>query len=124
MIEVVAAVVINEKNQVLLASRPSDKPPCGWEFPGGKVEPGETIFEALKRELREELAWETTPEKELYSLSDGKILLHFIQTSADIDSIPKPCENQEIKWVDLSSDIPDGLLKNDHIFWKFLTSGK
>ena len=78
----------------------------------------------MKRELREELAWETTPEKELYSLSDGKILLHFIQTSADIDSIPKPCENQEIKWVDLSSDIPDGLLKNDHIFWKFLTSGK
>ena len=53
-IEVVAAVIRRE-GKVLLASRPVDKPPAGWEFPGGKVEPGETPEEALRREIREEL---------------------------------------------------------------------
>lgn len=123
MIDVAAAVIINDRNQVLLASRPADKPPYGWEFPGGKVEIGETLFEALQRELREELNWETVAEKELYTLTDGKICLHFIQ-ARPISGTPCPCENQQIKWVELSPEVPDDLLKNDHIFWKFLTSEK
>ena len=51
----VAAAVIREAGKVLLASRPAGKPPAGWEFPGGKIEPGETPAEALCRELEEEL---------------------------------------------------------------------
>ncbi len=58
-IEVVAAVIINESGQFLLAQRPTDKVYAGyWEFPGGKVEPGETAADALKRELHEELGIE------------------------------------------------------------------
>jgi 8-oxo-dGTP diphosphatase len=55
-IEVAAAVIVNSAGQFLLAQRPADKVYAGyWEFPGGKVEPGETAVVALRRELHEEL---------------------------------------------------------------------
>ena len=58
-VEVVAAVLINKSGQFLLAQRPADKVYAGyWEFPGGKVEPGEAAADALKRELHEELGIE------------------------------------------------------------------
>jgi len=53
---VAAVALIDAENRVLLARRPEGKPLAGlWEFPGGKVAPGETPEEALIRELREEL---------------------------------------------------------------------
>ncbi|NBX03813.1 MAG: (deoxy)nucleoside triphosphate pyrophosphohydrolase [Alphaproteobacteria bacterium] len=53
---VVAAALINDKNEVLLAQRPEGKRLAGkWEFPGGKVEAGESPEIALARELQEEL---------------------------------------------------------------------
>jgi 8-oxo-dGTP diphosphatase len=53
---VAAAVVVRPDGRVLLAQRPPGKPYAGyWEFPGGKLEPGETPRHALARELREEL---------------------------------------------------------------------
>lgn len=53
----VSAAVIIEKNCVLLTRRPAHKPMGGfWEFPGGKLNPGESPAAALKRELEEELA--------------------------------------------------------------------
>lgn len=56
-IVVVAAVaLIDTDNRVLIAERPAGKSMAGlWEFPGGKVEPGETPEQALVREVREEL---------------------------------------------------------------------
>lgn len=51
----VAAAVIRRDDRVLLSTRPEDKPPAGREFPGGKLEPGETLKQAAERELREEL---------------------------------------------------------------------
>lgn len=54
-LEVVAAVIV-DGDRVLACRRREGKPDAGkWEFPGGKVEPGETPGEALARELREEL---------------------------------------------------------------------
>jgi len=58
-IEVAAAVVHNERGEILLAQRPPGKVYAGyWEFPGGKIEPGESAVDALKRELHEELGIE------------------------------------------------------------------
>ena len=52
----VTAAVIFEKGKVLITRRPEDKAHAGlWEFPGGKVDPGESPEEALCREIREEL---------------------------------------------------------------------
>jgi len=53
---VVACALIDADKRVLLAQRPQDKPMAGlWEFPGGKVEPGESPEQTLIRELHEEL---------------------------------------------------------------------
>ena len=58
---VVAAALIDDDGQVLVQQRPPGKSMAGlWEFPGGKVEPGETAESALVRELREELGIEVT----------------------------------------------------------------
>lgn len=55
----VCAAVIEEQGKTLLTERPADKQQGGfWEFPGGKIDPGESPHQALKRELREELAIE------------------------------------------------------------------
>src|SRR6185295_18486274 len=60
---VVACALIDADGRVLLAKRPPGRPLAGlWEFPGGKVEPGETPDAALIRELEEELAIRVTPK--------------------------------------------------------------
>jgi 8-oxo-dGTP diphosphatase len=60
-VEVAAGVLIDDQGRVLLARRPVGKVYSGyWEFPGGKVEPGETVRQALDRELHEELGIEVT----------------------------------------------------------------
>jgi len=58
---VVACALVDPDGRILLAKRPAGKPLAGlWEFPGGKVEPGETPEAALIRELKEELDIEIT----------------------------------------------------------------
>lgn len=55
-INVVAAIIKNENNEILCALRSPDmKSPNLWEFPGGKIEQGESIKEAIEREILEEL---------------------------------------------------------------------
>ena len=55
-VEVAVGVLLRGDGAFLLTSRPAGKVYAGyWEFPGGKVEPGETIEQALRRELREEI---------------------------------------------------------------------
>jgi 8-oxo-dGTP diphosphatase len=55
-VDVAVGILMKPNGDVLLARRPEGKPYAGyWEFPGGKVEPGESIFHALKREFVEEL---------------------------------------------------------------------
>jgi 8-oxo-dGTP diphosphatase len=60
---VVAAAMTDSQGRVLLAQRPEGKSLAGlWEFPGGKLEPGESPEVALRRELREELDIEVEPQ--------------------------------------------------------------
>ena len=67
--EVAVGILIRADEALLLSTRPEGKPYAGyWEFPGGKIEAGETVEEALRRELHEELGitigaasvWKTT----------------------------------------------------------------
>ena len=54
--EVAVGILIRDDGALLLSTRPEGKPYAGyWEFPGGKIEPGETVEQALRRELHEEL---------------------------------------------------------------------
>jgi 8-oxo-dGTP diphosphatase len=56
LIQVAAAIIENEQGQVLIARKKPGKPQAGlWEFPGGKLESGESPIDCLKRELREEM---------------------------------------------------------------------
>ncbi|HAZ21824.1 MAG TPA: hypothetical protein DHD79_04075 [Firmicutes bacterium] len=102
-IKVVAAIVI-QNDQVLLARRPPEKHHgLLWEFPGGKVEAGESPAAALARELREELNWDVVVGPLFDSIarnSDGVITeVCFYLTNACPDSTPQPLEGQEIVWA-------------------------
>lgn len=63
-VQVVAALIINQ-DKVFATQRGYGEFKDGWEFPGGKIEPGETPEEALKREIQEELATEIRVEEPL-----------------------------------------------------------
>ncbi|PWW05844.1 mutator protein MutT [Mangrovibacter plantisponsor] len=68
-VEVVAAIIVNN-GKLLLAQRPPQGDQAGlWEFPGGKIEPGETQPQALQRELHEELGINAQPESYVTSNS-------------------------------------------------------
>ena len=67
-VKVVAAIIENENDEILCALRSPDMSiPNMWEFPGGKVEKGEDIFTALKREIDEELQCQVDTEASIFN---------------------------------------------------------
>ncbi|HRK18745.1 MAG TPA: 8-oxo-dGTP diphosphatase MutT [Hyphomicrobiaceae bacterium] len=102
---VVACALVDADNRVLLAKRPEGRPMAGlWEFPGGKVEQGETPEAALIRELAEELSIEVWPK----CLAPFTFASHTYETFHLLmplficrkwggDIVPR--EGQEIAWV-------------------------
>ena len=100
-----AAALVDADGRVLLARRPEGKSMAGlWEFPGGKVEPGETPEAALIRELREELAVDTV-ESCLAPLAfashdyDDFHLVMLLFVCRKWEGMPGPTEGNELAWV-------------------------
>ena len=103
-IHIVAAVIFNpDKSQIFITKRPDDKHQGGfWEFPGGKVEPGETIEQAMIRELDEEIGIEVTEQNLFehleYDYPDKFLKFDFI-TVTSFTGDPYGREGQQGQWV-------------------------
>lgn len=109
MQHVVAAVIVNDSQRILLAKRPVDRHQGGlWEFPGGKVEPGEEPRAALARELHEELGIVLRDARPLirvrHEYPDKSVLLDVWRVSA-FTGKPHGREGQPIEWVS-AQDLP------------------
>ncbi len=100
-----AVALIDVDGRVLLAQRPEGKSMAGlWEFPGGKIEPGETPEAALIRELQEELGIDTwasclAPLTFASHSYEGFHLLMPLFACRKWDGIPQAQEGQTLKWV-------------------------
>lgn len=128
VIEVAAGVIFDRDQHLLACERPVGKALAGkWEFPGGKLEPGETAEQALRRELYEELALEVTVLDEMYRLTvetpDNKtLILHFLRALLKNESVPKSCENQRFCWVEKSELTQIDWLETDKEFVEYLAA--
>jgi 8-oxo-dGTP diphosphatase len=111
MLLVSAVALIDRDGRVLLAKRPEGKTMAGlWEFPGGKIEPGETPETALIRELNEELGINTNTSclaplsfaSHSYSASDNRTAFHLLMmlyVCRRWQGRPQPIEGGALKWV-------------------------
>lgn len=109
-----AAALVDTEGKILLAQRPKGKSMAGlWEFPGGKVNEGETPEFALMRELREELGIETRPTCFMpiafasHEYDDFHLLMPLFVCRM-WDGNPESREGQALKWVSVDelSDYP------------------
>ncbi|HEX5512770.1 MAG TPA: Nudix family hydrolase [Gammaproteobacteria bacterium] len=103
MLEVAAAAVFDSQGRVLIARRPENVHQGGlWEFPGGKVEPGEAVEQALARELWEELGIRPTRYRRLIRIphhySDRSVLLDVWRVEA-FEGTPHGRQGQPLRWV-------------------------
>lgn len=105
LISVACGALLNEQGEVLMAQRPPGRIAAGyWELPGGKIEPGETVAQALARELAEELD---------ITVQACAPLCDFVQPYTDrrvhlqtrwvwqFSGMPRACEGQQLAWVPL-----------------------
>ena len=102
IVEVAAAVLQKPDGSFLLAQRPPDKIWAGyWEFPGGKIEPGETPYHALVRELREELGITVTTAypwvTRVFTYPHATVRLNFFRVTTWSGEL-HPHEGQEFAW--------------------------
>ena len=107
LVEVVAAVIERPDGSFLLAQRPPGKAYAGyWEFPGGKVEPGEPLSVALARELHEELGIEIERAYpwivQIYTYPHAKVRLNFFRVRAWRGE-PHGKEAQQLAWQHVSA---------------------
>jgi len=102
MTVVVTAAVVERGGRFLVTRRPGGVHLEGcWEFPGGKIEPGESYAESLRREIREELGVDVVVGCELLSVTHGyedrQVELHFF--ACELDGEPVPRMGQDMRWV-------------------------
>lgn len=106
-IHVAVAALANDRDEILIALRPDHAHQGGlWEFPGGKVEPGEAVAEALQRELREEIGIEAIAVRPLirlhYDYPDKSVLLD-VWLVHQFSGRAHGREGQPVQWVPRAS---------------------
>lgn len=103
-LQVVCAVIRNSSDEILVCKRPADAELGGlWEFPGGKIEKGETNIEAIKREITEELGVSIEVYGELekvdHQYPDFHISLHPLLSEIEDNKEPQALEHECLKWI-------------------------
>jgi A/G-specific adenine glycosylase len=99
------AVIWNDQGQILIDRRPAQGLLGGlWEFPGGKIEPDETVADCIKREIREELGIEIEVGDRVitvdHAYSHFRVTL-IVHHSRHLSGVPQALECDEIRWVTL-----------------------
>ena len=117
---VVAAAILDAAGRVLIAERPAGKHMAGrWEFPGGKVAPGEPEEAALARELEEELGIEVTGARPVMRLThrypDREIELSMWVVER-YRGEPRALDGQRLKWVERAQLAGEDILEADRPF--------
>lgn len=100
---VVAALIWNDNDEFLICQRPDNKARASlWEFVGGKLEEGETDFDALRRECKEELDILVKPidlfQSVEHNYPDIDILLNLYNCTIESGE-PKLLEHKDLKWI-------------------------
>jgi mutator protein MutT len=99
------AVIWNQSRQILIDKRKVGGAMGGlWEFPGGKIEAGETVADCIIREIKEELAIDITVGEHLISIYHTYPTFHItliVHNCHYIDGTPQPIESDEIRWVEV-----------------------
>jgi 8-oxo-dGTP diphosphatase len=127
-IEVVAGALFDGAGRVLIAQRPAGKALAGrWEFPGGKLHPGESPYEALVRELREELGLEVSAAERLmrypHEYADRVVWLD-MWTVQRWSGEPRGLDGQALKWVEPGRLHDEDILEADQPIVVALAAGR
>jgi len=129
MTTVAAALIIRESKLLVCQRRHDDSHPLQWEFPGGKVEPGESPAQALVRELREELGVDAIIGKELYRTIhryqefQPELVLIFFQAEIAGSASLQNFVFERFEWADLSTLPQYSFLQADNELVGLLASG-
>jgi len=111
--QVAVGMIPNREGEILIARRTSAQYKSGlWEFPGGKVEQGENVFQALLRELREEIGIRVISAEHWCRLGHDygdRVVLLDAWVVMQYEGEPHGAENQPVKWV-----LPEML--SEHVF--------
>lgn len=124
----VTAAILRKDGQILIAKRQSGDAFGGkWEFPGGKIEEGETPEQCLKRELLEEFGIETTIQRLLcivpYSYINGSILLYAYEVNQSGGDVNLNVHD-EVKWAEMNDLGRHDFLEADRLIIKKLLEGQ
>jgi 8-oxo-dGTP diphosphatase len=117
VVRVVAAALYDDRGRVLIADRPPGKHMAGrWEFPGGKVGEGESLADALARELNEELGITVSAAQPLLDLThdypDRRVELHMWVVKGYTGE-PRSLDGQRLKWVEPARLFDEDILEAD-----------
>jgi 8-oxo-dGTP diphosphatase len=120
VVRVVAAALYDAQGRVLIAQRPAGKHMAGrWEFPGGKIEPGESERQALARELHEELGVQVQAARPMLVLEHTypgrhvEISMWIVERYA---GEPRGLDGQQLKWVAPERLTEEDVLEADRPF--------